>query len=118
MNTFGLHTFAIAPVWDLARIEPQMDRLKELGIGLMEIPLLRPEEIDTKRTRGFANHYGVQLIPSLGLPRALDVVERPDEALDRREARVLQFIEKLLQPRRHRAMVFVLLILFCSWTMP
>ncbi|TGQ37362.1 sugar phosphate isomerase/epimerase family protein [Mesorhizobium sp. M00.F.Ca.ET.216.01.1.1] len=82
MNTFGLHTFAIAPVWDLARIEPQMDRLKELGIGLMEIPLLRPEEIDIKRTRGFAIHYGVELIPSLGLPRALDVVERPDEALD------------------------------------
>ena len=54
MNTFGLHTFAIAPVWDLARIEPQMDRLKELGIGLLEIPLLRPEEIDTKRTRAFA----------------------------------------------------------------
>ncbi|TIL61936.1 MAG: sugar phosphate isomerase/epimerase, partial [Mesorhizobium sp.] len=82
MNTFGLHTFAIAPVWDLARIEPQMDRLKEHGIGLMEIPLLRPEEIDTKRTRGFATHYGVELIPSLGLPRSLDVVERPDEALD------------------------------------
>ncbi len=82
MNVFGLHTFAIAPVWDLARIEPQMDRLKELGIGLMEIPLLRPEEIDTRRTRSFANHYGVELVPSLGLPRALDVVERPDEALD------------------------------------
>ena len=49
MNIFGLHTFAIAPVWDLARIEPQIDRLKEYGIGLLEIPLLRPEEIDTKR---------------------------------------------------------------------
>ena len=37
MNIFGLHTFAIAPVWDLARIEPQMDRLKEHGIGLMAV---------------------------------------------------------------------------------
>lgn len=81
-NTFGLHTFAIAPVWDLARIEPQMDRLKEYGIGLLEIPLLRPEEIDTRRTRAFASHYGVEVVPSLGLPRWLDVVENPQEGLD------------------------------------
>ncbi|UVK36104.1 sugar phosphate isomerase/epimerase [Mesorhizobium sp. AR10] len=81
MNTFGLHTFAVAPVWDLDLIEPQMERLKALGIGLLEIPLLRPEEIDTKRTRAFAERQGVELIPSLGLPRTLDVVERPDEAL-------------------------------------
>ena len=65
MNTFGLHTFAIAPVWDLARIEPQMERLKEYGIGLLEIPLLRPSEIDTKRARAFASRYGIDLVPSL-----------------------------------------------------
>jgi D-psicose/D-tagatose/L-ribulose 3-epimerase len=82
MNTFGLHTFAIAPVWDLARIEPQMDRLREYGIGLLEIPLLRPAELDTRRARAFGNHYGVELVPSLGLPAALDIVERPQEGLD------------------------------------
>lgn len=81
MNTFGLHTFAIAPVWDLDLIEPQMERLKGLGIGLLEIPLLRPEEIDTARTRAFAERWNVELIPSLGLPASLDVVARPDEAL-------------------------------------
>ncbi|BCG72006.1 tagatose 3-epimerase [Mesorhizobium sp. 113-1-2] len=81
MNTFGLHTFAIAPVWDLELIEPQMERLKGLGIGLLEIPLLRPEEIDTVRTRAFAERWNVELIPSLGLPASLDVVARPDEAL-------------------------------------
>ena len=56
MNTFGLHTFAIAPVWDLARIEPQMDRLKELGIAaaprqgwVRTSPhfYISPEDIDT-----------------------------------------------------------------------
>jgi D-psicose/D-tagatose/L-ribulose 3-epimerase len=82
MNTFGLHTFAIAPVWDLSRIEPQMDRLKEYGIGLLEIPLLRPSEIDTKRARAFGSRYGVDLVPSLGLPRALDIVEHPQDGLD------------------------------------
>jgi D-psicose/D-tagatose/L-ribulose 3-epimerase len=82
MNVFGLHTFAIAPVWDLDRIERQIEQLKEYGIGLLEIPLLRPEEIDARRSRAFGARWGMELICSLGLPRALDVVERPDEALD------------------------------------
>jgi D-psicose/D-tagatose/L-ribulose 3-epimerase len=82
MSTFGLHTFAIAPVWDIARIDPQMDRLKEHGVGLLEIPMFRPEKIDTKRTRSFAAHYKVELFASLGLPASLDVVERPDEGLE------------------------------------
>ncbi|MHA6643451.1 sugar phosphate isomerase/epimerase family protein [Mesorhizobium sp. A623] len=81
-NTFGLHTFAIAPVWDLARIEPQMERLKEFGVGLLEIPLLRPEEIDTARTSAFASRHGIELVPSLGLPASLDIVEQPQEGLD------------------------------------
>jgi len=82
MNAFGLHSFAIAPAWDLARIEPRMDRLKELGVGLIEVPLHDPRDIDTRRTRGFAAHYGVDLVASLDLPRALDIVERADDALD------------------------------------
>ncbi|HEV7252884.1 MAG TPA: sugar phosphate isomerase/epimerase family protein [Mesorhizobium sp.] len=82
MNLFGLHTFAIAPVWDLSRIEPQMERLGEYGVGLFEIPLLRPSEIDTRRARAFASRWGVELLPSLGLPAALDIVERPQEGLD------------------------------------
>jgi D-psicose/D-tagatose/L-ribulose 3-epimerase len=82
MNVFGLHTFAIAPVWDLDRIERRIEELREYGIGLLEVPLLRPEEIDTKRSRAFANRWGMELVCSLGLPRALDVVERPDEGLD------------------------------------
>ncbi len=81
-NTFGLHTFAIAPVWDLARIEPQIEKLKEYGIGLMEIPLLRPSEIDTKAARAFAGRHGVELVPSLGLPGTIDVVDQPQDGLD------------------------------------
>src|SRR5438445_2557507 len=81
MNTFGLHTFAIAPVWDLDLIEPQMERLKGLGIGLLEIPLLRPAEVDPLPTRAFAERWNVQPIPSARLPASLDVVARRDEAL-------------------------------------
>ncbi|MDW6020605.1 sugar phosphate isomerase/epimerase family protein [Mesorhizobium sp. BAC0120] len=82
MNVFGLHTFAIAPVWDLDRIEPRIEQLREYGIGLLEIPLLRPDEIDAKRSRAFGNRWGVELVCSLALPRVLDVVEQPDEGLD------------------------------------
>jgi D-psicose/D-tagatose/L-ribulose 3-epimerase len=82
MNVFGLHTFAIAPTWDLDRIERRVEELKEYGIGLFEIPLLRPQEIDTKRSRAFASRRGVELYCSLGLPGALDIVERPDEGLE------------------------------------
>jgi D-psicose/D-tagatose/L-ribulose 3-epimerase len=82
MNVFGLHTFAIAPTWDLGRIERQIEKLKEYGVGLLEIPLLRPREIDTTRSRAFGSRWGIELLCSLGLPHALDIVERPDEGLD------------------------------------
>jgi D-psicose/D-tagatose/L-ribulose 3-epimerase len=81
MNVLGLHVFAIAPEWDIALIEPQMERLKSFGVGLLEIPLLRPDEIDIGGTRELADRHGVELLCSLSLPRTLDVVERPDEAL-------------------------------------
>ena len=76
-----MHTFAIAPVWDVARIEPEMERLAGHGIGLFEIPLLRPEEIDIAATVAFRKRHDVEVICSLGLPASMDVVERPDEAL-------------------------------------
>lgn len=82
MNVFGLHAFAIAPSWDLDRIEPQIERLKEYGIGLLEVPLLRPDEIDAKRSRAFAYRWGIELICSSSLPWAVDVIARPDEGLD------------------------------------
>jgi D-psicose/D-tagatose/L-ribulose 3-epimerase len=82
MNLFGLHSFAIAPGWDLARVEPQMDRLKEHGVGLLEFPLGRPEAFDARRARALASRYGVDLVPSLWLPRTLDVIENPQDGLD------------------------------------
>jgi D-psicose/D-tagatose/L-ribulose 3-epimerase len=81
MNLFGLHTFAVSPVWDVDRIEPEMDRISKHGIGLFEIPLLRPEEIDIGATNAFKKRHDVEVVCSLGLPKSLDVAERSDEAL-------------------------------------
>ncbi|TCD15279.1 sugar phosphate isomerase/epimerase family protein [Oricola cellulosilytica] len=81
MNTLGLHTFAIAPVWDVSLVEPQMGRILAHGVGLFEIPLLRPEEIDIDATVAFCRKHDVEVVCSLGLPGSLDVIERPDEAI-------------------------------------
>lgn len=81
MNVFGLHTFAVSPVWDVRRIEPAMDRISKHGIGLFEIPLLRPEEIDIEATNAFRKKHNVDVVCSLGLPKSLDVAERKEEAL-------------------------------------
>ena len=81
MNTLGLHTFAIAPVWDVALIEAQMHRIRPHGVGLFEIPLLRPEEIDIDATVAFRERHGVEVVCSLGLPAWADVVDKPDDVL-------------------------------------
>lgn len=81
MNALGLHTFAIAPVWDVALIEADMERIRHHGVGLFEIPLLRPEEIDVAETLAFSQRHGVEVVCSLGLPGWADVVDRPDQVL-------------------------------------
>ena len=64
MNTLGLHTFAIAPVWNIALIEAEMERIRSHGVGLFEIPLLRPEEIDVAGTLAFSQRHSVEIICS------------------------------------------------------
>lgn len=82
MNTLGLHLSAVAPSWDVAKVERQMERLAEAGVGLLEIPLSRPQSFDAAGARGFARRWNVELFFSLAPPPALDVLEQPQEALD------------------------------------
>ncbi len=81
MAVLGLHTFAISPIWDLGVMRAQARRLKSLGVGLLEIPLLRPAEIDVRATRAFAEDFGFELVTSLGLPATLDVISDPESGL-------------------------------------
>lgn len=81
MNTLGLHTFAIAPVWNIALIEAEMERIHRHGVSLLEIPLLRPQEIDIDATLAFRQRHGIEVVCSLGLPGWADVVDRPEEVL-------------------------------------
>jgi D-psicose/D-tagatose/L-ribulose 3-epimerase len=80
MMTLGLHALAAAPAWSPALFEPILPGLAAHGVALIEAPLLRPEEMEPAATRALLGRYGMELVCSLGLPRRIDPVERPDEA--------------------------------------
>ena len=82
MNTLGVHTFAVASEWRPDIMAAELPRLNALGVRLVEIPLLRPDELDADAARHLASRNSVALVCSLGLPGRLSVVERPDEAAD------------------------------------
>ena len=81
MARLGLHTFAAAPVWDVAAMRAILPRLRDNRVRALEIPLLRPEEIDVEATRAFFAETGMEPVCSLGLPAHLDVVADPEPAL-------------------------------------
>ena len=81
MAILGVHTLAVAPAWTPAAARGFLPWLKEHGVGLMEVPLLRPEEIDVAGTRAVAREFDVQLACSLGLPATIDSTGDPDSAI-------------------------------------
>ena len=82
MNTLGVHTFAVASEWRTDVMTEVLPRLRDLGVRLVEVPLLRPDELDAEAARSLADRHGIELVCSLGLPARLNIVERPDEAAD------------------------------------
>ena len=80
MNLLGVHTFAVASEWQNEIMEKALPRLHALGVRLVEIPLLRPDELDAAAAKTLAERNGMGLVCSLGLPKRLDIVKRPDEA--------------------------------------
>jgi D-psicose/D-tagatose/L-ribulose 3-epimerase len=80
MVTLGVHALAVAPAWSPALFEPLLPGLVAHGVSFVEAPLLRPEEMDAEGTRRLCARHGIGLVCSLGLPRRIDPVERPDEA--------------------------------------
>ena len=81
MAILGVHTLAVAPAWTPAAARRFLPWLKEHGVGLMEVPLLRPDEIDTQGTLAVAREFDIQLACSLGLPSAVDSTGDPESAI-------------------------------------
>jgi len=82
MLSLGLHALAAAPEWRPDLWAAILPRMAAHGVSVIEIPLLRPAELDIAGTRALAAKHGVELVCSLGLPATLNVAERPDEAFD------------------------------------
>ena len=81
MAKLGLHTFAVAPKWDVTAMRALVPELKAHKVRVLEIPLLDPSEIDMAETSVFNQESGIELICSLGLPREIDVIADPDAGL-------------------------------------
>jgi len=81
MAQLGLHTFAAASKWDVARMRALVGKLHAHRVRVLEIPLLDPSEIDVAETRAFCAETGIAPVCSLGLPREIDVIADPEAGL-------------------------------------
>ena len=72
MAKLGIHAFCFTPGWEAKQAEKVLPPLKELGISVVELPLLRPAEFDSKGTRQAFEKHGLGVTCSLGLPHHLD----------------------------------------------
>lgn len=81
MATFGVHAFVWNGDWD-NDIAPESIRLSaEAGFDLIEIPLLKPAELDGAMIRRLLEQHGIKGATSLALPKHLHMPFYPKEAL-------------------------------------
>ena len=72
MAKLGIHAFCFTSGWEAKQADKSLPPLKELGISVVELPLLRPAEFDSKGTRQAFEKHGLGVTCSLGLPHHLD----------------------------------------------
>ncbi|MBE7184816.1 MAG: sugar phosphate isomerase/epimerase [Methylobacterium mesophilicum] len=81
MSTLGLDATLVSPDQDPGRLEREMDRLAEHGIGVLEIRLERPRGLDVRRLRGLADAARFELSAVCDLPALYDPQDSADDAL-------------------------------------
>ena len=72
MAKLGIHAFCFTPGWEAKHADDILPLLKKLGIGVVELPLLRPAKFDAKGTRQAFEKHVMAVTCSLGLPHHLD----------------------------------------------
>lgn len=80
MTSFGAHAFIWSAEWTPEGAERVIGGAAEAGLDFVEIPLLRPEEMDVAGTRDLLERHGIGCTCSLGLPREAHLPFAPDEA--------------------------------------
>lgn len=81
MSIYGVHAFVWNGDWN-NEIATETIRLSaEAGFDLVEIPLLRPAELDGKLIRGLLEKHKIRAATSLALPKDLHLPFYPEEVL-------------------------------------
>ena len=80
VNRFGAHAFIWAAEWTEEGARTVISGAAEAGLDFVEIPLLRPAEIDPVTTRRMLERHGLGCTCSLGLPADAHLPFAPDRA--------------------------------------
>lgn len=82
MEGFGVHTSMWTMNWDHEGAERAVVGAREYGVDFIEIPMLRPRDIDTDHTRKLLETKELRAICSLGLPQDCWASVHPEKAVD------------------------------------
>ena len=80
MEGFGVHTSMWTMNWDRAGAERAVEGAKKYNVDFIEIPMLRPHEVDTDHTRALLEKSGLRAVCSLGLPQECWASVHPEKA--------------------------------------
>src|SRR5262245_10126694 len=80
MPRLGAHAFVWTADWDRQGAQTAVRAAAAAGLDLVEIPLLRPVEVDVAHSRALAAEHGIAFTCSLGLPAHAAVTEHPGQA--------------------------------------
>ncbi len=82
MEGFGVHTSMWTMNWDREGAERAVAGAKEYGVDFIEIPMLRPDEVDTAHTAALIEKNDLRAVCSLGLPEQYWASVNPEGAID------------------------------------
>ena len=77
---FGAHAFIWSGEWTPEGAERAISGAADAGLDFVEIPLLRPQEVDVSGTRVLLDRHGIGCTCSLGLPEAAHLPFAPEKA--------------------------------------
>lgn len=82
MEGFGVHTSMWTMNWDREGAERAVTGALSYGVDFIEIPMLRPAEIDTAHTAALLERNNLRAVCSLGLPEQYWASVNPEGAID------------------------------------
>ena len=82
MEGFGVHASMWTMNWDREGAERAITGAKHYGVDFIEIPMLRPRDIDPEHTRALLKKHQLRAVCSLGLPQECWPSAHPDDAIE------------------------------------